>query len=282
MIITQLKGGLGNQMFQYALGRKLSLKNKNQLKLDVSGYKNDKLRWYSLEPFAISAEIAKPEETAHLKRPWGIISSAWRFFAFKVLRRFHTGWEPTALQKTGDIYLDGFWQSYKYFTDIADTIRADFTLKEPLADKYPDLVRQVRAENSLSLHIRRTDYLSSPKHFKKFGALGLDYYQQALKKIKTAHPDLTVFIFTDDPAWVKANLKTDQPTVFVADFVRRDYEELVLMSYCRHHIIANSSFSWWGAWLDPRPDKLVIAPAHWTQSGEPKTDDIIEPAWQRI
>lgn len=282
MIITRLKGGLGNQMFQYALGRKLALKNNDLLKLDISGYQHDNLRSYSLEPFAMSAEIAKQEEITRLKYPLGIFSFVWRYFSFKVLRQFHTGWEPAILEAKGNLYLDGFWQSYKYFADIADTIRADFTLKEPLEQKYPELVQQVHEGDSISLHVRRTDYVSSKKHQKNFGTLSLEHYQKAIRLAKENRPNPTLFIFTDDPNWVKNNLQTDVPTIYISNFGLRDYEELILMSYCKSHIIANSSFSWWGAWLDPRPDKIVIAPTHWTQSGEPKTDDIIPPSWQKI
>jgi hypothetical protein len=283
MIIVNLKGGLGNQMFQYALGRKLALKNRDCFKLDITGYPRQTLRSYGLSAFRIKEDIASNATVKKFKYPFGLLSMAWRRFSFKVLRRFHTGWEPAILEKKGNIYLDGFWQSYKYFSDIEDIIRADFKLKEPLESKSPALVRLIKDSASVSLHIRRTDYLTSSKHLAAFGSLPLSYYEQAIDFIKTKVQKPTLFIFSDDPAWVKANLPTASlETIYLADFKLPDYEELAVMSLCRHHIIANSTFSWWGAWLDPRPDKIVIAPAHWTKTGEPKTNDIIPTLWIKM
>lgn len=274
MITIKLQGGLGNQMFQYALGRKLALQNNAPLSLDISSYGRDRLRHYSLAPFKIKAELTGVQP--------GLFSRFSRFIAKKIFRRFHIGWEPAILNKTGDLYLDGFWQSYKYFDDIADTVRNDFSLIEPLEQKYPELLARAGGGNTVSLHIRRTDYLSNKKHQKNFGSLPLSYYEQAIREIEKRGIAPTIFVFTDDPAWVKDNLPGGHPTIFAADHGLADCEELILQSRCRHHIIANSSFSWWGAWLDARPDSLTIAPARWTNTGEPKTDDIIPPSWIKI
>ncbi len=282
MIIVKLKGGLGNQLFQYALGRVLALKNNDKLKLDGTGYDHDRLRHYALDPFLIKAEIATPAEIKPLKYPYGFLSMAWRKFSFKILRRFHIGWEPSILNQTGNLYLDGFWQSYKYFDQATDTLRQDFSLKEPLEMLQPALIAEVTKAGTVSLHIRRTDYVSSKKHAQTFGVLSLEYYARAVAKIAELVPQPTFYIFTDDPTWVKQHLSLPYPLHFVADYNLPDYQELILMSKCRHQIIANSSFSWWGAWLNPRIDKIVIAPTWWFKTGIPKINDIIPPSWIKI
>jgi len=282
MIIVNLKGGLGNQMFQYALGRILALKNKDTLKLDTSGYPRQKLRAYGLDTFNIVENIATKKEIRKLKYPYSIFSMLWRRFSFKILQRHHIGWEPEALKRTGDIYLDGFWQSYKYFADQADIIKQDFSLKEPLENKYPDLVDKVKKTASVSLHIRRGDYANSKITNYYHGTCSPRYYREAIEIIKNKVTEPVFFIFTDEPAWAKANLQFIQPAVFVADYQLSDGEELALMKICQHNIIANSTFSWWGAWLNSHPDKIVIAPKKWANKDNEAFKDLIPPKWIRI
>jgi len=284
MIIVNLKGGLGNQMFQYALGRKLALQNKTTLKLDTSGYPKQTLRKYGLPVFNIQENIASNEEVKHLKYPLGSISMAWRRFSFKILRRFHISWEPATLdrlEKKKDLYLDGFWQSYKYFDDIAEIIRQDFSLKEPLEKVSPELNEKIKGTNSVSIHIRRSDYLN-PKVQQQFGSCSLDYYAQAAKIIASKISDPVFFIFSDDVQWVKENLKLEFTMIAVSDYQLKDFQEMIAMSLCKHNIIANSSFSWWGAWLNGNPDKIVIAPNKWFNDGSLNIDDLIPPAWTKI
>jgi len=284
MIITNIKAGLGNQLFQYALGRKLALKNNETLKLDISGYPKQTLRKYGLSVFNIEENIADDQEVKRLKYPLGILSMVWRRFSFKILRRHHVGWEPNtlkSLEKKKNFYLDGFWQSYKYFDDVADTIRRDFTLKEPLEKISPELNEKIKGTNSISLHIRRSDYLN-PKVQKQFGSCSLNYYAQAIKIISGKIPDPVFFVFSDDPTWVKENLKLEFPMVAVSDYQLKDFQEMTAMSLCKHNIIANSSFSWWGAWMNANPDKIVISPDKWFNDGSLNIDDLIPASWTRI
>ena len=293
MIIVNLKGGLGNQMFQYACGKALLLRNRSkgleqELKLDMSGYarikSSDTLRTYSLGAFRIDTPLAPLEEIARIKYPFGILSKGWRFFRAKALRRYDTGYDPRVLERRGDIYLDGYWQSEKYFTDIAGIIRNDFSLKDGFGPAAEAAARTIAGErNPVSLHVRRGDYVSNAKTNASYGTCSPDYYRQAVTMILEKNPGARFFVFSDDIPWAKENLGLSAETFYVSGNGIKDCEEVILMSKCKHHIIANSSFSWWGARLDPNPDKTVVAPERWfNRSPRSYYKDIVPDSWTRI
>jgi hypothetical protein len=315
MIIVNLKGGLGNQMFQYACGRALSLRNKARgatgtLRLDDGGFARIKAltgvvtkRSYELGAFNIQARIATTEEVQCVKYPFGIISKAWRFMRAKVYREFNIGFDPKVFALSDKIYLDGYWQTEKYFKDFESDIRNDFTLaKPPGASAQKWFTAIGKAPNSVSLHVRRGDYVSNKATADHHGSCGNEYYEKAVVEIaqrlnernartaeakgKAKKPAIgipSVFVFSDDIAWAKANLTFPCPTFFVSSPELQNVEEMALMSACEHHIIANSTFSWWGAWLGQNPDKLVIAPARWSnEHNEDWYADIIPESWIRM
>lgn len=268
MIIVNLKGGIGNQMFQYALGRKLALKNNDMFKLETDGLARandvgDIYRPFSLDAFQIEKNIATPEEVRALKYPYGIISKGLRWFNFKILKRTHTMFEPAALNQTGDIFLDGYWQSPLYFENIRDTLLAEFQLNTPRSAAVEKYKAEIDKRNSVSIHVRRGDYVKNPQVQKEFGICTANYYSAAVAHITEHVADPTFFVFSDDMAWVKEHLPLPTSAVFVRDPDLRDVEELALMSMCGHNIIANSTFSWWGAWLNANPNKVVVAPTPW-------------------
>ncbi|MFA5000608.1 MAG: alpha-1,2-fucosyltransferase [Candidatus Paceibacterota bacterium] len=293
MITVNLKGGLGNQMFQYALGRELAVTQKTGLKLDRTGYDREHFRAYGLKVFAIEENFANHQEIKKNKYSLGLASKAWRGFKFKILRVHHTGWEPRVISRIKkemaqgkDIYLDGYWQSFKYFSDIKEVIQKDFTLKTPLDQTNPELLNQITTTNSVSLAVRRTDYLLTT-NLKGLGICSANYYKKAIELIETKIENPAFFVFSDDVDWVKANMKFNSHLVtYVSENKQEkeltDYQELVLMSKCKHNIIANSSFSWWGAWLNENPNKIVIAPDIWFNNGSIKIDDIIPPTWTKL
>lgn len=271
MIIINLKGGLGNQMFQYACGRSLALKNKDSLKLEIAGLERanqigDIYRSFGLGAFTIEKNIASVEEVQRFKYPYGIVSKGWRFINAKILKRTYIVYEPQVLNWKGDIFLDGYFQSPRYFDHIRDTLLVDFTLVDPLSPAGATFAAQMRETNSVSIHVRRGDYIKNPRVLAEFGVCSLAYYKEAIAKIKATHQNPTFFIFSDDIAWVRENLAIGTDAVFVKDPTITDYQELVLMGHCKHNIIANSSFSWWGAWLNQNHDKMVIAPTPWFES----------------
>ncbi len=297
MIITKLKGGLGNQMFQYACGKALSLRNKDTLKLDISGYKSqgsDTPRYYSLSHFKIKNEaIATDAEIAKIKYPLGVLSKALLFANLfvktKIFRDFNIGWHKNIATKTGDVYLDGFWQTEKYFADVSGDIRNEFSLKEGLAGNSLTMATAIAGNAhvpSVSMHVRRGDVARDAATNPYFGCTPPEYYARALEYIAAHVKEFHVFVFSDDIEWVKKNITIPYPVTYVsgsgAGNQIPDYEELTLMSMCAHNIIANSSFSWWGAWLNPRNDKIVIAPKEWIKRGKRMHKDTVPNTWMQL
>jgi len=300
MIIVNLKGGLGNQMFQYAAGRALSIKNKLSLKLDVTGYRprnynpGDTVRAFGLSHFNIKAEVATDEEVRKAKYPFGIFSKAARFLRAKVFRVFYTDYHPDLVAKitpsTKSFYLDGFFQTDLYFKDIKNTIQDDLSLNAPLSAAAQEAADRIleRGEASVSLHIRRGDYVSNAKTQQAHGTVTLDYYHRAIaaiaERVKAKKPGMfpTFFIFSDDIEWAKENIRPEYETVYVSRPEIADYEEMHVMSLCQSHIVANSTFSWWAAWLDRHDDALVIAPKKWSNVVPDDHPNIIPRSWVRM
>jgi hypothetical protein len=179
-------------------------------------------------------------------------------------------------------YYVGFWQNEKYFQEISDVIRKNFTLKKKTSIVFNNNLQKVNgSQNSISIHVRRTDILD-PKN--KYGGIcDLEYYNKAIKYlVDKIDSNITLFIFSDDIEWCKENLKFPFPMTFVSSPEIPDYEELILMSKCKHNIIANSSFSWWGAWLNQNRDKIVVGPKKWVRMSEKNFKDIVPESWHRI
>ena len=263
MHIVKLKGGLGNQLFQYAYGRRLELSGKKVV-FDTSffyGSKSslDTSRDFKLTNFNIktSAVFSTKKHAAH-------------DFIKKILTKLR-------------IYPNGYWQSEDYFKDIADRIRDEFTLKNPLSTEASKIAEVIsRSPKSVSLHVRRGDYITDTNTNKYHGTCDLKYYKEAIKFITSKlGNDISIFIFSDDIQWVKDNLHFEQPITFVSSTKILDVEELYLMSLCKHHIIANSTFSWWGAWLNPNHNKIVVAPQEWTRNSK-NPNNIIPERWYKI
>jgi hypothetical protein len=291
MIITNIFGGLGNQMFQYAVGRAIALRAQQNLKLDISGFKTYALRKYELDDFNIKAEIASIHEIKLLKEgKWHWINKLTQkmlnreiFINKKCFKEKHYHFDPDISKIKGDIYLFGYWQSERYFIDFQDIIHNDFKLKKTLSTssaRYKDLIHSTC---SVSLHIRRGDYVNNPITKNYHGECSLDYYRASVAVIKNHYPESKFYIFSDDLTWAKGNLYFIEQPVFVElSQGTPDHEEMYLMSRCKHNIIANSSFSWWGAWLNQNPNKIVIAPNRWFNDPSINTSDLIPMSWLRI
>jgi hypothetical protein len=274
MIITRIIGGLGNQMFQYATGRALSLEYEQSLRLDISGFTGYELH-YGFELHRVFECLAEIATEADIR---GILG--WQFST--VIRRIVARPSLTVIRRNGFVvephfhywpeirnvpqacYLLGYWQSEKYFQKVASVIRADFTFKSPPANRNDQLAEKISQVNAVSLHVRRGDYIENPKNIALYGICTLDYYREAIRYISERVEQPYFFIFSDDIVWAKDHLKIDLPHQYV-DFNNgtESYLDMQLMSLCKHYIIANSSFSWWGAWLNPVPEKIVVAPAKW-------------------
>ena len=189
--------------------------------------------------------------------------------------------DPGAANAGPKTLLYGRWGSERYFADGMGEVRAAFRFKHPLAGEAATLAEKIRSCDSVSLHVRRGDYLL-PKYAKEYGATDLSYYDRALNRVAERVPNPTVFVFSDDIAWCRDNIKPSFKTVYVDDASRgpKAAFHLELMSLCRNNIITNSSFSWWGAWLNRNQGKIVVAPRRWYANVE--RDDVVPESWMRV
>jgi hypothetical protein len=274
MITTKIIGGLGNQMFQYAIARALAEKNKDIVLLDISSFETYKLHKYCLPFFNITG---KPVPKKGFSRIGARLRS---FFNSNIIVEKSFTFEPNILKLRGSVYLDGYWQTEKYFKDISDIIRQEFTLKTEFSIEEKEITKQIKNTNAVSLHIRRGDYVTSKVANDVLGVCPMDYYQKAMKIVSDKFINPTFFVFSDDIEWAKENLNFGYKMVFVEG--NKNYEDMRLMNLCKHNIIANSSFSWWGAWLNNNPGKIVIAPKKWFNDVTYDIKDLIPESWMQI
>lgn len=290
MIVTQLLGGLGNQLFQYCMGRALAARHGTSLRLDISAFADYPLRPYALDHFFIEASVLTQDERRRLglgEAPKGRLARAiQRMFGARgmpVFRERSFEFDAEALNAPSECCLQGYWQSPKYFAAIESSIRSELTVRDPLAGENQAAADRIAGGLAVSLHVRRGDYVANPTTNRYHGTCGPDYYAAAEKLLRERVGELRLFVFSDDPDWAQANLRFASPvTVFRHNGPQQDYEDLRLMTLCRHHIIANSTFSWWGAWLCPHPDKIVVAPKDWFRDAGHRSDDLIPADWIRI
>jgi len=291
MVIVKLMGGLGNQMFQYAAGRRLTHVLGTELKLDISGYENYNLRKYELGSFNILEDFASSWEVKTLtSQKNGALARLVRCvlrrpkdLAPSHIRESYFHFDSEILNLPNNVYLDGYWQCEKYFVDICDIIMKEFSIKTPQTGKNKKLAELITSCNAVSIHIRRGDYVSNPIAYEILGVCSLAYYQAAIEKLTHTINQPYFFVFSDDIEWVRHNLRLDYPATYVANNgVEKNYEDLRLMSQCKYHVIANSSFSWWAAWLCTYPSKIVMAPQEWFNNANYDTIDLIPAEWIRV
>ena len=320
MIIMNICGGLGNQMFQYAAGRRLALHHQTELKLDLRAYRGGTearpaelaafARPVKLNDLSIDAAAASDEEIFRLRDRF--VARSARDRLVRHVRRYVKGdflwppshiverqyrFEPQIFDLPDNVYLEGFWQSWKYFSDIAPTIRQEFRMKDTavaeLAQSYLQQLRQnANGSELVSLHWRRGDLAHAVDTLGKAelvygGPVGLEYILAAIRRFDAATHFL---VFSDTPKdiqWCRENIRADwlEPARLHFSEGHTDLQDMALMSACDHHIIANSTFSWWSAWLDDSPGRRVIAPGRWSSPAASKqmpVDDLVPPDWEII
>lgn len=293
MIIVRLKSGLSNQLFQYAFGRALAEKTGQPLFFDNTYFeevKRDTIRLYELSKFKVEANcsIAPLLKYRYIKNkflrkimPIFGMSEPVRFF-----NETHFYYDEQVIHKCGSgiNYYDGYWQSPRYFNAIRPILLEELRLKSSLSPFSLALSEVIRGENAVFVHVRRGDYAQNKKISNIHGLCTLEYYQQAVEFLLKEGKDVKFYVFSDDMAWTKANLKIDAKYVHYVEHTSdaTNHEDLYLMSICKHHIIANSSFSWWGAWLNEYPSKRVVAPKEWFADASINTNDLIPAEWIRI
>lgn len=266
MIEINLKGGLGNQMFQYATARNLSIKYKTDLVLNTEYFlnipKGDVPRKYQLDIFNIDKNIKIKETINPIKKIWQKLSL--KFFGQKIQIPV-----ANALLKIGlPVCLNGYFQNEKYFKDIRNILLKEFTLTKQLEVEAEKIKNILEKSESVCLNVRRSDYLR-PENIKMFGTLNMEYYNNAIEYIKNKIKNPLICVFSDDPEGVKKEFKIDN-VIFAGNDILKDYEQLYLMSICKHNIIANSSFAWWGAWLNQNQNKIIVCPKEWSIDKSPK------------
>ena len=276
-------------MFQYAAGRALSLESGYPLRLDVSGF--DKYRLHQgfelsrifTGPFALASDQDVKRLLGWQRSPW-----AQRFLLGNRLNGLRSSRfivEPHFNHWMGikdtpdDSYMIGYWQSENYFNAATTTIQKEFTFRLPMSSRNLEISRRISDCNAVGLHVRRGDYVKNEKTREVHGLASINYYNLAISYVSDIVDRPHLFIFSDDIDWVKINLKTNLPTLYLDHNLGQDsYLDMRLMSLCCHQIIANSSFSWWGAWLNRSPGKIVITPKQWFATGV-NTADLIPGDW---
>ena len=288
VIVAKINGGLGNQLFQYAAGRALAHCHQTELVLDLSWFDNRPLGntpWkYELHHYPNQARITNPAEQLMCRYYQGRLVRHIPFLPrkWKHLREPHFQYDPHFLHYPNDAYLDGYWQSSCYFEGIGNLISAELQPIAPPGERNVELMAAMQSTNSVALHIRRGDYLSNPTAVGYHGVCSLDYYQQAVQLIASKVPNPHFYVFSDDLEWAKLNLALEFPVSFVGHNVGdQAFQDLRLISHCQHQIIANSSFSWWGAWLNPHLEKIVIGPKKWFLVNK-DTSTLFPPHWLMI
>ena len=298
MIVVQLTGGLGNQMFQYATARALAARRRTELVLDSSwidgggGSVTGELRRYELGCFELDAPLVPVERVARLPRSRAarlrrLLPRGGRPVLHEMVEPPFGRPLPALLDAPDDSYLRGYWQNTTYFEHAEPLLRRDFTFRPAIVERSADVAAAISTSPrpTASVHVRRSDYVADPGVRERMGPLEPEYYRRALAAVAERAGRVRTFVFTDDPEWCESHLERDAD----ADILGATRAEgdtwasfMHLMTLCDHHVLANSSFGWWGAWLDPRADKIVVAPEPWLQ--DPRWDNSrrLPESWLRV
>lgn len=287
MIIALLKGGLGNQLYQYASAKALAEKNKTSIWLDLSFLNQNTLnitkRSFELHRFSlIESKDVKVIDHSNLKLPRKIIQKV----SVKALRKIILEYVEDGNHFNADFFrsnrsvaIDGYFQSYKYFDFLRHQLFQDFQLIEPLDDRNLEALGSVLRCNSVCIHVRRGDYVSLGAANKFHGLCDLNYYRKAITIIHSKIENPHFFIFSDDIPWCRSHFNETNISFVSINNSDNAHLDLNLMKNCKHFVIANSSFSWWGAWLAENKNKIVIAPKKWLAAEDSEIEDRIPPEW---
>lgn len=282
MIAVRLIGGLGNQMFQYAAARSLADRLGVELVIDTRAFGHYTLHAFGIDRFSIRGRLATPAELSRwptwMRRPCRLVQR------FGIATRWYS--EPrfaydTTWPSLGDnLMLDGYFQSEKYFASIADGLRGDFLPRAPLSAENAAIAGLAREAESVMIHVRRGDYVSNATTLRIHGVCSPAYYEASVAVMRKRLTRPRFFVFSNDMEWAKGNLKLGDDAVYVMGNDKAPEMDIHLMAQCRHHIIANSSFSWWGAWLGKNEGQVVVAPSPWFNTTKMDARDLMVDGWQ--
>ncbi|HEY1057267.1 MAG TPA: alpha-1,2-fucosyltransferase [Limnobacter sp.] len=282
-LVVRIAGGLGNQMFQYAAALALAQRTGQALQIDARAFQRYTLHSYGLNAWSLSAAVLA---TSHNTAPslWRI-ELAERVSVFRpttYYKEASLAYQPDLETRRGVQYLSGYFQSERYFQAIRPLLLQEFTLALPLTQQGQALMTELRSVPSVALHVRRGDYVSNPETLRIHGVCSANYYQQAIDRVMAEVPDARFFVFSNDFAWVRQKLRLPQSTVQVDGVAQHPAHDIALMAACQHHIIANSSFSWWGAWLSQSSQGIQIAPQPWYNDPTYAEADLVPSRWRRL
>lgn len=294
MKIVKFKGGLGNQLFQYAFLRALQLEyDCGEIYSDFSFYKNisgDTVRVPRIEQLQVIHSQASAQDLRkvcifnHDANPNLLISRIKAFMERKINKDYFYEPDRSFLDISkilANKYFDGYWQSWRYMVGIEQQLKDEVRPKRTLSESTIKTIDQLKDYESVFVGIRRGDYLATSWAKKHYGAFGQDYFDEAVRIIKEKVENPVLYVFSNDIAWVKDNITFDCEVRYREDDEQTsDIEELFIMSSCKHAIIVNSTFYWWGAWLIDNPDKIIVAPKNWFADGS--SIDIVPPMWVKI
>ncbi len=290
MIVTKLVGGLGNQMFQYAAGLSLSLKNDTQVKIDNSWFATNnsitsprkyELDCFTLKPVFITPEQYMTDSNLHTNLGAKLKNLVHKPTTFSNFKEEGLRYANSFEKLPDNTVLDGYWQSELYFAEHRAAILEAFGFKKAPVGNNATLAKKIKDSTAVSLHVRRGDYASHAQTNSVHGLMGLGYYKAAIDYITGQIENVHFFVFSDEPEWCMENLPIEHAHTYVSGNTEGCYD-MQLMTMCDHHIIANSSFSWWGAWLNPKESKRVIAPKQWFNDSSMDSSDIVPINWTRI
>ena len=292
MIVVKLMGGLGNQMFQYAAAKALAEHHRVPLKVDLS-FLNDRsakenftFREYELSCFDTVIEIASKDELSIFNRKNRFIRLILSLLGISTPTRYYEqsfNYNESFNELPNEILLEGYFQSEKYFIQIRSLLLENFKWRSPATGVNLSLIESIKSTNSVSLHIRRGDFVDNKVINSFHGLCDFNYYQRAISHINLITQNANFFIFSDDINWAKKMFVSSSSVVFIDhNNGKESFWDMRLMSYCKHNIIANSSFSWWGAWLNNYTHKIVIAPKRWFTDSAINTSDILPAQWIRM
>lgn len=281
-------------MFQYAFGLSVAKALGLALKLDLSYFAAtptaDTKRSYELSSLNLNPDIAMPDELPFRTKTLldKAMAALLRKPHFKIVKEKHFYMYDDemldSLNKSNSLYLDGYWQSYRYIEHLREELTAAFRINKPLTGKQLQTTQLIKSHTCVALHIRRGDYISNPHAAAVHNLYSATYYSNAMAHIVEAVPEAHFLVFSDDINWCINEFPIPHPHTFIQPDTASSATDMYLMSLCRHHIITNSSYSWWGAWLADKQAQIVIAPRQWLADtcANPCADGLIPPEWIRM
>lgn len=280
MIVIKLIGGLGNQLFQYAAAKSLANKINTELVVDIRDLTKYKLHKYG----AFNRLNINIKFLSKLQVQWSklLLKIYKKLKLKKIYLEDGLNFNPDFFSIKNNTYLEGYFQSEKYFSSMVNDLRDEFKPRYPLSDKNLDFLNKINNSNGVALHVRRGDYVSDLNTLNIHGVCCQDYYHSAINLVIEKISNPFFYIFSDEVDWVKKNISLPNEVEFVTGNIENPEIDLFLMQNCKHFILANSSFSWWGAWLSENEKKLVIVPTPWFDSNIYNSQDICPPEWIKL